>query len=594
MSLRQWYLASVLGGLLGPRALAGQVPPSSSPYLIERSVAVPTVGGAAVCTWVARPRQLAGRQPALLTFTIYADSQFAVREAERSASHGYVGVVGFTRGKACGRGQTVPYLHDGEDAAALIAWIARQPWSDGRVGMYGGSYSGFTPWAAAKLRPPALKTILVGAPVGPGIDVPMEGGIFFNFLYPWPFYAVYPRWLDTATYNDAERWNRLNREWYLSGRAYRDLEQIDGTPNPVFAAWTAHPGLDAYWRSMLPTPKQFAAIDIPVLQTAGYFFGGPGAAVWYFRQHYLYDVDARHYLILGPWDHPQAQRGVVTPSGDTLRSIAGYETDPVSRVDLVADVRYPWFDHVFRGAPLPSLIRGRITYQVPGANAWKGAASIAAMSDGRLRLYFDPSMFAGRYRLARARPARAGSISLTVNLADRSDVDRRLVGGILAREIDTANAVVLMSDPLEAPVEIAGMLSGRFEIITNKRDFDFMVTPYELMEDGTYFQLPPVIARASYAANPARRRLLVPGNRQSIVFESSIRLMSRRVKVGSRIVVVISVPRNPNQQINYGSGKDPSDESVADAGAPLRIEWLPGSYVELPVYVVKSDARTTP
>ena len=48
-------------------------------------------------------------------------------------------------------------------------------------------------------------------------------------------------------------------------------------------------------------------------------------------------------------------------------------------------------------------------------------------------------------------------------------------------------------------------------------------------------------------------------------------------------MIVLSVVKNPRQQINYGTGGDVSDESVADAGEPLSIRWLPGSFVELPV-----------
>jgi hypothetical protein len=48
-------------------------------------------------------------------------------------------------------------------------------------------------------------------------------------------------------------------------------------------------------------------------------------------------------------------------------------------------------------------------------------------------------------------------------------------------------------------------------------------------------------------------------------------------------VIVLSIVKNPLQQINYGTGGDVSDESVADAGEPLSIRWLAGSFVELPV-----------
>jgi len=61
-------------------------------------------------------------------------------------------------------------------------------------------------------------------------------------------------------------------------------------------------------------------------------------------------------------------------------------------------------------------------------------------------------------------------------------------------------------------------------------------------------------------------------------------MTSRRLAAGSRLVIVLSVVKNPRQQINYGTGKDVSDESVADAGEPLTIRWFARSYVEFPVW----------
>src|SRR5713226_6402271 len=155
-------------------------------YTIDQDVRVRTTDGATICAVVFRPRGTSRRLPTLLQFTIYAEAKDNLNEARRAASHGYAGVVGLTRGKGCSPDKPVPYVHDGSDAAAVIDWIAGQTWSDGRVGMYGGSYNGFTPWAAAKHAPKALKAILVGAPVAPGIDVPMEGNVFWNFVYPSP------------------------------------------------------------------------------------------------------------------------------------------------------------------------------------------------------------------------------------------------------------------------------------------------------------------------------------------------------------------------------------------------------------------------
>ncbi len=99
-------------------------------------------------------------------------------------------MVAYTRGIHDDLRQVVPYQHDGDDARAVINWIAKQPWSDGRVGMYGDGYSGFASWAAAKKAPPALKAIATSATSAPGIDLPMGGSIFQNSAYRWSSYVT--------------------------------------------------------------------------------------------------------------------------------------------------------------------------------------------------------------------------------------------------------------------------------------------------------------------------------------------------------------------------------------------------------------------
>jgi len=548
-------------------------------YITERNVQVFTPEGAVVCALIMRPRApRPARLPALLTFTIYVDSAANVADVRRAASNRYIGVTAFTRGKACSPQAPVPYRFDGEDAAALIEWIAHQAWSDGQVGMYGGSYNGFTTWAATKHVPKALKAIMVGAPVAPGVDVPMEGNIVWNFVYPWPFYTTNNKTLDDGTYFDRARWFKLNREWYVSGRPYRDLEKIDGTPNPVWAEWLAHPSFDDYWRATIPDSAEFAHIKIPVLQTAGYYFGGPGAAMYYFTQHYAHDPKAQHYLLIGPYDHPQAQRGVVSALGDTATNIAGYEIDPVARIDIVAELRYKWFDWVLKGGPRPALLADRVNYEVMGANVWKHAPSIAAMSNGTLRFYLNPNL-----RLSRTPSATDSFATLRHDLAYRGDIDSIFPGGG-ARDtaINTYAALAYVSDPLDEPAELSGLFSGHLELAINKKDFDLSVQLFELTARGEYFQLPPFQMRASYARDLSTRYLLTPGARETLDF-TAIRLVSRQVARGSRIVAVIGPIKWPGQQINLGSGKDVNDESVADAGEPLEIRWFGASYIDVPV-----------
>jgi hypothetical protein len=106
---------------------------------------------------------------------------------------------------------------------------------------------------------------------------------------------------------------------------------------------------------------------------------------------------------------------------------------------------------------------------------------------------------------------------------------------------------------------------------------------YELLPSGEYVQLfEPYLFRASYARDRVHRHLLRAGERQQLPFRSE-RLMSRKLQSGSRLVLVLGVNKRPDQEINYGTGNDVSEESLADGKVPVKIRWYSGSYIEIPV-----------
>lgn len=547
-------------------------------YTVQRDIAVRTPEGATVCALVVRQRGASVKLPTLLNFTIYANPVTLLNEARRSAAHGYVGVGGTSRGKACSPDKPAPYEYDGRDAAALIDWIAAQPWSDGRVGMYGGSYEGFTQWATAKHRPKALKALMPSVTGAPGIDVPMEGGIAYGFQYYWPFYVTNNRSVDNAPMEDYARWQRMQREWYVSGRSYRDLEKIDGVPNPFYLRWLDHPDYDRYWQDMIPYREEFADLDLKVLTTTGYYDGAQIGALYYLREHYRYRPQAEHYLVIGPYNHISGQRGTVA-TGDWLR---GYKLDPVAQLDIGV-LRYQWFDYVFKGAPKPALLADRINYQVMGANEWKHAPSLAAMGERRQRFHFGPAGEGDRNRFLAQSPGHEAYVTQTLDMRDRSDADRMVPGGgIVDKVIDTADSLVFVSEPFAEAGDFSGLFSGHLDLAVNKRDFDFNISLYELNAQGEYFELSRYQSRASYVADLSRRALLTPDRRTQLDFSAG-RLTSRRYQAGSRLVAVVSVLRNPMQPINYGSGKPVSDETVADAGEPVQVKWYGDSYLEIPL-----------
>lgn len=132
--------------------------------------------------------------------------------------------------------------------------------------------------------------------------------------------------------------------------------------------------------------------------------------------------------------------------------------------------------------------------------------------------------------------------------------------------------------------EFAGLFSGRLDFRVNKMDMDLCFMLYEQRADGMYVRLfdPAYQIRASYSRDRTRRHLLRAGERQELAFKSE-RLTSRLLQKGSRLVLVIGISKRPDREINYGTGNDVSEESIADAKVPLKIRWYNSSYIEIPV-----------
>ena len=542
-------------------------------YIIDRNVQIRTPDGTTVSALIVRPRNNAPL-PALLTFTIYANDDWAWDDAKKAAAHGYAAAVAYTRGKGGSTAAIAPYEHDGADATAVIDWLARQPWSDGQVGMFGGSYSGFTQWAALKQRPKALKAIATSATTAPGIDVPMEGGVFLNFMYPWPFYVAGTSTLDEATYNDQARWNALNRTWYESGRSYREIPRLDATPNPIFERWLDHPAYDGYWQAMIPQGGEYASIDIPVLATTGYFDGAQIGVLHYFREHLRHRPDANHILLIGPYGHFAMQQGVAS-------TVDGYELDPSARIDLQA-LRFDWFDHVLKGARKPALLAGRVNWQVMGANVWRHAATLDEMPTRLQRLYLVPGRTPDMHALS-ARPQPRDGVRQRVDFTDRSDAAWSPTQSVVHKTLDQRSGLIFISEPLPRETEMAGEFAGLLDFTINKRDVDIAIQVYELNARGEYLDLAWWQQRASYAADRSERRLLHPRSRQLLKVDET-RLIGRRLEAGSRIVVTLGVLKQPDRQVNLGSGKEPAEESIDDAGEPLDILWHGNSYLEFGVH----------
>lgn len=561
-------------------------------YLIQDSLLIKTSDGAEIALLVVLNKKLTQPLPTVLHHTIYTRSS-DFKRALRAASHGYVGVVSYTRGKAWSASDIVPYEFEGSDIYEVIDWIIEQPWSNGEVGMQGGSYTGFTQWAATKNLHPALKTIIPSASSAPGIAEPSENGVYMNFLYPWFPYVTNNKSLDEESYNNNERWNKLKQNYYQKGLAYRSLDSIDGTPNPYYNKQLDHPTYDEYWQSMMPYESEFSKINIPVLSTTGYYDGGQIGALYYLKEHYKYNQNTEHYLVIGPFGHLGSQ---YVPE----KEISNYMIDSVAQINIT-DISFEWFDYIFKNAPKPKLLKDKINFQVMGTNQWRHVPKLNDMSNDTLKFYLSNQLsnvdFTSQYGtgnngnkrhffLTENKPTNEGFITQKVDFTKRGMVDENnyYTPLIVNDSLPLSNGFSFITKPFEKEVEFNGSYFGELKMTINKKDMDYSMVMYEQTPEGKYFKLTQqCIGRASLSKNREKRQLLVPNQIELVPF-TNVRMTSKKLGKGSRLILVLNVNKHPYEQVNYGSGKDVSDETIADAKEPLIVKWSNDSFINIPVF----------
>jgi predicted acyl esterase len=178
------------------------------------------------------------------------------------AERGYALVVQDVRGKFRSGGATVPYVHEVADGFDTIEWVVGQPWCDGRVGMFGDSYYGFTQWAAVASGHPALRAIVprvTSADLGPHLtgtepvrDVPWLEGL--------GYYAHF--WIDQYIYDYEPDFDRRPL-----ATVFDEAFDAIGRRSAAFDMAVPHTVPTLHW----PTGHPFDARPIPVLHVVGWF-----------------------------------------------------------------------------------------------------------------------------------------------------------------------------------------------------------------------------------------------------------------------------------------------------------------------------------
>ncbi|MCA0349634.1 MAG: CocE/NonD family hydrolase [Bacteroidetes bacterium] len=557
------YLIYTICFFCSVTATYGQQTAIDTNYTIQDSVSIPTRSGIAISATIVQKKTNLKPLPVVLFYTTYYQGKTDDFFAKLSADRDYIGIVAYARGIRTNLKEYAPYEHEGTDVYDIIDWISKQTWCNGKVGMYGGSYSGYSQWAMVKNIHPALKTIVPQVAVMPGFDAPMENNVPYGNILGWANDNIYKN----KPYDRG-----LVFEWFNNGASFRSLDSLGNQPNPIFQKWLQHPDYDSYWQSMTPTPQEYARINIPILTTTGYYDGSQIGAIQYFKLHNKYNKNANHYFVIGPYDHWGGQ-------SKPQKNLMGYEIDPVANISM-RELAFQWLDYILKDKPKPEILKDKVNYQVMGTNEWKHAPSFQTINNDTLTFYLNHKI------LVNKKPEKKAFERQAVDFKDRESQNNYYTPEIIFDTLDASNGLIFKTEPFISDFSINGSFTGNLFATINKKDMDVSLALYEQTPDGKYFYLTRYVGRASYAKDNSKRQLLKPNKKESIPFNNT-RFISKKISKGSRLVILLNINKHPFEIINYGSGKPVSEETIKDAKEPLQIKWYNKSYIKIPIWKPK-------
>lgn len=518
--------------------------------------------------------------PVIFTLTPYIADSYHPRAAY-FAQHGYVFALVDCRGRGNSEGVFEPFFQEASDGHDLVEWLAKQPWCDGQVTMWGGSYAGFNQWMTLKEFPPRLKTIVPAASAHAGKN------IFFSYDMQW-LTLISGVTGNVELFLDTSFWIEKFQEMYQYHKPYNTLDKIVGNPSTIFQNWIQHPHQDSYWDQMALTKKQYDQINIPILTITGHYDDEQSGAMEYYRRHMTSDSNTKdkHYLVVGPWDHA----GTRTPN----REFGGLKFDEASLVDL-NQLHKDWYDWTMKAGKKPAFLNKRVAYYVMGEEKWKYADRLESIAPKKLKLYLKSNGNANdvfQSGTLTEKPVKDSPpdeftydpLDKRPGELEREERKNQFTDQILDLNL-FGNGLVYHSAAFSKDTEITGWVKFVAWIALNVPDTDFRVDLSEVLANGEVKRLTQDLLRARYRKSLREEKLVVPGEVNQYSFDC-FTFFSRRIAKGSRLRLVITCPNSIYIQKNYNTGGVVADETDADAivaHITLYHDANHQSYLEIPI-----------
>ena len=538
---------------------------------IEKNVAMKTRDGVTLRADIYRPAA-EGKYPVLLTRTPYNKDGFAVF-GQKAAARGFMLVAQDVRGRYASEGEWYPFKHETDDGYDTVEWAAAMPNSNGKVGMFSGSYVGATQMLAAIGHPPHLAGI---CPIVTASNYhenwTYQGGAFEQW-----FNESWTSALSQNTYS-REIWEDTNagigsKVLPLSKYPVFNIKTAEAGPGltrslaPYFQDWLDHPAYDSYWKQW-SIEENYSKIDVPALTIAA----------WY---DIFQDGSLRNYM--GMRDHAgtEAARngqhliiaiGGHSGWGRTVGDVDFGPDAPFDENDYVLD----WYDYLFLGKQNMFAGGKPVRIFVMGENKWRDeeewplkraietryklhSCGNASSASGHGLLYpGEDDFYCERedqfvYDPANPVPTAGGPLCC--------DATHLAPGPQDQKEVETRPDVLVYSTPpLESDTEVTGPVTLDLYANSSAVDTDFTAKLVDVWPNGFAQNLTEGILRASYRESTAEARPIVPGK----VYEYKINMWSTSNVFfkGHRIRLEISSSNFPRFDRNLNTGKSASTDST--------------------------------
>ncbi|MGH9722677.1 MAG: CocE/NonD family hydrolase, partial [Bryobacteraceae bacterium] len=580
--------------------------------LVEENVMAPMRDGVKLATDVYRPardgKALDGKFPVILIRTPY-NKNGSRQQCSGLAGKGYVCISQDCRGRFGSEGEFYAFVNEGKDGFDAIEWAASQPWSNGKVATFGGSYLAWDQFHASMYRPPHLVTMFA-----------IVGGAHFleEYAHPagtpnlgWSNWILGSAASSPRAQNNASARQRLeaatkDRAAWLALHPEKRAEVFREFPEHLrmFQDYYGNPDENSYWkqRGFYTAGYTREMKDVPTMFVSGWFdYFIEGTIRTYTGTEKNHKSPKK--LMLGPWPHGVG--GSVCGQGDFGDAAA---------VKL-NELALAWFDHWLKGKPLdrigPEPVQifrmgggdgsRRTTPQgtlVAHGGTWRslpawpppdakpnrffigksGELTRQASQETDSRTYvFDPDdpvpTIGGRYSNGPGSPMCPQDQVCSPKILgcrDSSPLNKR------------PDVLSFVSGPLEAEIDVTGVVNAKLWISSDAVDTDFAAKLIDVYPDGTALHIADGQIRARYRNQHSKAELLTPGK----TYQVGINLgsVSNLFAKGHRIRLDITSSNYPKFEPNSNTA-EPAGKWTKRVKAKNTV-YMGGaraSYVELPV-----------